>query len=65
MEHPIKTWRDLANKSQRELARDLGVSRWTVSQIENGERMPSPSLVRKITIKTGISRDKLRPDIYA
>jgi DNA-binding transcriptional regulator YdaS (Cro superfamily) len=63
--HPLKTYR--ANQtpklSQAGPAAKLGVARLTVLRWETGERKVDPSLIPKVTEKTGISAKELRPDL--
>lgn len=49
---------------QNELARDVGVKRWTIFAIETGLRKPSPELAKRIAEHTGIAKSELRPDLW-
>jgi len=63
--HPLKTYRKshVPALSQAELARELGVSRLTVTRWETGERKIGPSLIPTVAEKTGIPAKELRPDL--
>jgi transcriptional regulator with XRE-family HTH domain len=41
-------WIEIANRTQADIARTLGVSESTVSLILSGDRRPSPELAQKI-----------------
>lgn len=60
----LKTYRNSKEPklSQAGLAKELGVSRLTVTRWESGARKINPSLVAEITKKTGIPAKELRPD---
>jgi transcriptional regulator with XRE-family HTH domain len=59
----LTEYRERLKISRTELARDLGVSKATISRWESGERRPDQSLVSSISEKTGISPAELRPDL--
>uniref|UniRef100_UPI00355C9ED4 DBP48 n=1 Tax=synthetic construct TaxID=32630 RepID=UPI00355C9ED4 len=50
----VKERRKELGLTQRELAEKLGVSRSTVSDIENGRRLPSEELLKKIKEILGV-----------
>jgi len=52
--HPLTDYREQIGLSQREVARRVGVSRWTINSIEVGRRLPSLSLIaRLVTVTKG------------
>lgn len=51
----LKTLRELADMSQRELADRLGLSTVMISQYENGKKMPSRETLTKIATVFGTS----------
>lgn len=51
-EHALAVWRKSKNLSQEEFGERVGVSRWMINRIENGERRPSMELVDRIWIAT-------------
>lgn len=48
--------------SQSSLAREVGVSRSAINQIERGRNTPTPSLVAKLTDALGCTFDDLMTD---
>lgn len=60
----LARYRKKADLSQSEMAVILGISQSMVALIETGDRKPGAQLARKIEFVTGISREKLRPDIF-
>ena len=62
-EHPLVTHRRDHGMSQDALAKMLGVQAPAVCKWENGRAIPAER-VRGIAALTGISRRKLRPDLY-
>lgn len=46
--------------TQEELARSAGINRSSLSQIENGQKEPRPSTIRKIAQALDISPTELR-----
>ena len=52
------------NLKQSVVARQLGVSDVTLSNILRGKRRPGFALTKKIEAITGIPRSELRPDIF-
>jgi len=52
-EHALTIWRKENGKSQDDVARDLGVTRWMINRLENGKRNPSLSLALKLQSLTG------------
>lgn len=53
--HPLAAWREAQTPplTQDALAKRVGVTRWTINRIEQGERKPSPSLMLRISRETG------------
>jgi len=51
-EHALSVWRKSKNLSQEEFGERVGVSRWMINRIENGERRPSWDLVDRIRTET-------------
>ena len=49
---------------QTTVAKQLGVSDATLTNILKGKRLPGYALARKIEAVTGIPRAQLRPDIF-
>lgn len=62
-DHPIKTYRLNRKLSQEELAGELGVSSVTISRWETGARQIDTDLLPDISLKTGIAKAALRPDL--
>jgi DNA-binding XRE family transcriptional regulator len=48
MEHALTTWRRKAGLTQAELAGRVGVTTWTINQIEKRKRRPSLVLLSKL-----------------
>jgi transcriptional regulator with XRE-family HTH domain len=63
--HPIALRRADQGLSQEALAELVGCKRWMINRIENGKRQPSVRLTARIAAVTGLSREVLRPDIFA
>lgn len=63
--HPLETYRKSQNppKSKAELARELSVSKTTITRWEKRLRKIADNLVPKIAKKTGIPPQVLRPDL--
>ena len=61
---PLVRYLKANNLKQTLLARQLGVTDVTVSNIVKGKRKPGFALTAKIEEVTGIPRHALRPDIY-
>jgi transcriptional regulator with XRE-family HTH domain len=63
--HPVRAYRhgQSPRVSLSELARRLGTSKTTLSQIENGSRPVSLELLPKLRAETGIPGYVLRPDL--
>lgn len=51
--HPLTDYREGRGLSQDDLAKLIGVTRWTVNRIECGKRKPSIELVGKIVGLSG------------
>jgi transcriptional regulator with XRE-family HTH domain len=62
--NPIYKYRKANNLTQEALARELGLTKATISRYESGDRKPSVKHIVRIESSTGISRYDLRPDIY-
>lgn len=63
--HPLRAYRESRSPklSVRELARKLGKSSAAVSRWETGKRKPNVDEIARISAKTGIPPEKLRPDL--
>lgn len=63
--HPLQEYRESFNPPLKRaaLAKALGVARVTVKRWETGDRNIDPELVPSVSEKTGIPREKLRPDL--
>lgn len=63
--HPLKTYRETHDPklSQAALAARLGVTRHTVLRWENGNRKIDERKLTDVSIKTGIPKSELRPDL--
>ena len=63
--HPIRAYRESRKPRirQAELAKRIGTTKTTLSEIENGKRPVSMDLLPKIEAETGISAKILRPDV--
>lgn len=55
----LRTYLELTETTQSELARRVGVSQPTISDIINGVHSPSMELLKRLTKVTGLSADKL------
>lgn len=64
-DHPLAAYRKKSGLTQTALAGAIGISRWTINQIEMGRYTPSIQMCLDIEGKTGVSRAELRPDLYA
>lgn len=63
--HPIAAYRAANdNQTQEALGRELGVTGITVSRWETGARKIAPRLVQKVSDKTRIPAQVLRPDLF-
>lgn len=64
--HPLKAFREGFDPpmSQEQLAKLVGVNRVSVTRWECGARKPAGSRLAKIKEVTGISPQKLRPDVF-
>ena len=56
----LREWRDKADISLRELARDVGVSAPFLSDVELGKRYPRDDVLRKIAERLEIAFDDLK-----
>ena len=63
--HPLEIYRKSQTppKTRAALARDLGVTKTTITRWEKGIRKIDGDLVPTITEKTGIPAKALRPDL--
>lgn len=59
----LKTIRVQKGFSQSSLAEKLGISQNTISQWESGERAPSVSMLKRLTVILECSADTLLEDI--
>lgn len=46
--HPLTQYRERAGLSQGQVAKQVGVTKWTITSIETGRRTPSFALVSKL-----------------
>lgn len=60
----FKKWRKGRKLSAEEAGRMFGVSGVQWSRIENGTRAVAPERVLDVERETGVSRHKIRPDIF-
>ena len=60
--HPVKVFREHRGLTQRQLAERLGVAALYISQMENGRRRGSMSLLRKIARVLDVELDLLVMD---
>lgn len=56
----LREWRDKADVSLRELAKDVGVSAPFLSDVELGKRYPRDDVLRKIADRLGVDFDELK-----
>jgi DNA-binding XRE family transcriptional regulator len=63
MTHALKSYRETNKLSKSELARQLGVSRFTIIRWENGDRKIDRNLLTDVAKATGIAPKDLRPDL--
>jgi len=63
--HPLRVFRENRKPplTQGQLAELCGVTRVTVSRWETGSKKMAEGLVPTVSKRTGIPRDKLRPDL--
>lgn len=61
--HPLKNWRAALGLNQAEAAERLGLPEPALSRYENGHRTPSFARAAKLSEKTGIPIEKLRPEL--
>lgn len=62
--NPIEQFRKEAGLSREQVAAEIGVDPVTVWRWENGKVLVPPDRLAKVESVTGISRQKLRPDIF-
>ena len=56
----LREWRDKADISLRELAKEVGVSAPFLSDVELGKRYPSDDVLKKIAVRLGLGFDELK-----
>lgn len=56
----LREWRDKADISLREMAKEVGVSAPFLSDVELGKRYPRDDVLRKIAERLGVSFDDLK-----
>ena len=61
--HPLKLYRDEKGLTQTALAKELGVTDVAVSRWETRRRKIDGKLLAAISLKTGIPKSELRPDL--
>lgn len=61
---PLRAYRKKHGLSVMEMAKLIGVAEPTARSMENGHRPILAEMAIKIEGKTGISRKKLRPDLF-
>lgn len=61
--HPLRAYRKANNLTQQQLAEKLDVARTTVARWENGDRKIDDDLVSRVSERTGIVKQELRPDL--
>jgi DNA-binding XRE family transcriptional regulator len=59
--HPLTEFRERQNLLQVDVARAVGVSRWTITSIETRRRIPSASLIARLV---RLSNGALRADDF-
>ena len=64
MDNPFKQFRDAKKLNKAQAAQLLGVNKSTFSRWENGISMPDIGTVGELAKRMGVSRKKLRPDVY-
>jgi DNA-binding XRE family transcriptional regulator len=63
-QHPLKAWRETKNFSQEEAAAHLGVSRWTINQIEVRKYAPHWKLCKRLAKATGVALHEFNSEIF-
>jgi transcriptional regulator with XRE-family HTH domain len=61
--HPLKTYREKNSLTRAALARDLSVSKTTITRWEEGIRRIDETKVPHVASITGIPAKELRPDL--
>lgn len=61
----LRDYLDLTDTKQADFAKRVGVEQPTVSDWINGEHLPRPEMLLRISKETGISIDKLLSDVQA
>ena len=59
----IKSYREKANLTQKELGEKLGVTESYISQYERGKRVPKPDTLTRIAEALGVSIETLASDL--
>lgn len=62
--HPLTIYRQQAGLTQRQLAEQIGVHKWTITRLEVGEYTPSAALCVRLEQQTGVPRAVFRPDLF-
>lgn len=60
----LKIFRLKKNLTQIEMAKFLGMSQGAICNIESGRRKIGAKALSKISLLTGITKSKLRPDLF-
>lgn len=63
-QHPLKTWRKGKGFTQDDAATHLGVSRWTINQIELRKYAPHWKLCKRLSEATGVALHEFNPEIF-
>lgn len=61
--HPLKSYREKNSLTRAALARDLSVSKTTITRWEEGKRKIDDNKVTHVSTITGIPAKELRPDL--
>ncbi len=61
MEHPLRRWRESNGQTQVAMAAKIGVTPSYLSMIENGQKMPSLGVAKRISLATdnGVTLDEI------
>jgi DNA-binding XRE family transcriptional regulator len=57
--HPVRVWREHRGLTQRQLAKEAGISATYLSQIEAGKRAGSPKVLAALATVLGLAPDDL------
>lgn len=55
----LKAWRDAQEFSQRQAAKELGITQAYYCQLENGKQAPRPTIAKKVADKTSVPLEVL------